>query len=292
MKAYGKRFCAECARERLARRYGYHDKPVRVYVKADEDKREKIAHFGIEVELDSRRSIENWDAICGRLSEKLNTNPLAPSAYFNRDGSLNDGGVETITLPMTANELLALDWQGFCDTARESGLTASSHCGIHVHCDRAFLTEKSNNKAVLLFAYINRLQDEFERVFGRRMSFECDGGYNQKLEKTADVIDCAVKIYNSRYWAVNVQNGCTIELRTFASTTDADTLLAFIDTAQALFKWAKKATPAKAATSNFGAFCQYLKRADTLDYICDKVGTTTAAQCRTGWAHSHNGQRG
>lgn len=281
---FGLLLCADCASKVIGKRYGYHDKPVSIVIDKAQAVRRKTPLLGLELELDSRH-VDDWQVIASKLSKAINANPCKPIAYFNRDGSLYDGGIETITLPMTASEMLAVDWARFFNTATAETIGASSACGIHVHCDREYYGDSATKNAVLLFAYVNRYAEHFEKLFGREMGD--NSGYAMKLHKGADLLDCSLRINNTRYWAVNVQNDCTIELRTFASTTDTERLHAIIDIAQALFRWAKRATPVSPCRDGFGKWCQYLKSASTLQAICERLDSATAEQCKKWYNHTH-----
>lgn len=288
--AFGSIVCPDCAKARVAVRLSYHTRPMRLPI--DNKHRDSVPTLGLEVELEPRSFDFSPDTIAGKLYDAITADVYKPVLYFNADGSLRANGIEAITKPMTAAQIERLDFKSFFATAVDEGLTASDNTGIHCHCDRAFFGQSGRDSmraACMLMHYLNKYDKAFDAVFGRKMDDEDHSGYNKKMKKSDDLFDVNSKISGSRYYAVNVQNSATIELRVFASTTDADRFFAIVDIAQALFRFAKKAKFATIDRAKFGEWCRYLRHKKTLDAVCAVLKDSDAKQCRSAFAKTHGG---
>lgn len=114
--------------------------------------------FGVEIEAEglsaneAQRLHEGAPLIGRRLAR------IQQSGYWGttRDGSLRNGGIELVSIPLTADAMeLALDVAGAALDARELGVSART--GIHVHVNCRHLTFESWRGMMATYALIEPL---------------------------------------------------------------------------------------------------------------------------------------
>lgn len=250
-------FCEPCFAELPSRNfhnYGYKPNPDFKFRHAEEtsctNKKvaplDSILTFGVELEID-----------CGDdhndVSDALAA--LGMPIYMKHDGSLGEEGVEIVTHPCSlAFHQYDMRWAEICRISRQHNYLShkAGTCGLHIHIGRRQMgndwseRDRTANNMVLL---VNRLWDEIVK-FSRRTEGQLDD-WAQRPD--IDVDGCltddelqreARRVANhGRYQAVNLCNDSTVELRFFRGTLKRDTLIASIQLASNLTRYAMTHTP-------------------------------------------------
>lgn len=200
--------------------------------------------------------------------------------YRENDGSLNDEGVEIITVPLVPEDAK--------DVAFWSPLTSylhgkavawdSSNCGLHVHFGREILGDDEDkiqyNLGKLLYLYHHHVKDTRFNigVFGRERCYsEHDGKTNignavsvlgkesLKQKEVAKRVGDAMKNKSSecRYFDINITNSKTIEFRKGRGTINPKRVVMLVEYCELLCKYAKKTAW---ASMTYEGFISYLKK--------------------------------
>ena len=203
-------------------------------------------YVGIELELDQehrcRRSGDDADGLAIDLMKHFRG-----SLYCEDDSSLRTG-CECVTMPHTVPAYHAFDWDFLLEKADERNLAANHTCGMHTHVSRTAFggnrpTQARNiaKLAMLIdehwdwFWTLSRREDVDDEHWCKPSTF--DGDWDDYIDDMTsaghDVND------DDRYYAVNVQNSNTVEIRLWAASTDKDTIVGTIDTVEALVNLVK-----------------------------------------------------
>ncbi len=172
--------------------------------------------FGCELEINYEDCEEAVDWVLDTLGED--------HVYLKEDGSL-DNGFEIVSHPHSFEESLKL-WGKM---SQKSPMTShkSGQCGFHVHVSRAALTPLQIQKMVV---FVNAPENAglVDKVAQRT-----GNGYCRK--KDAQIGHCAAS--DSRYEAINLLNGATIEFRIFKGNTRPERLMKNLEFVHALIHW-------------------------------------------------------
>ena len=260
-------FCDDCVASRIGQVHGYHFGKELNYALA----KDKIT-LGAEIEIDDCDEEGDRDgAVDGviRYARKHNY-PLIMS--HERDGSLNGAGFENVTAPLTLSEwksdAVIGQLNALFESAENNGYyldAADSHAGLHVHIGRKDLCggDKSKSDAVgLLMGWaVARLWDNGFRELSRRERLDYCHLYDCR-GRGAGLFDTSA-VYD-RYYAVNIENSKTIELRIFAGARNVDDVLIAVDVCYMLAKWATKKINAFEKRGSYSAKAK--KYDDCLEY--------------------------
>lgn len=207
----------------------------------------------LEVEFKSRDGKNRW-----------NDNAESNWFYCERDGSLNDNGVEIITVPMNPKDIKAREtWKTLIEYLSDKAKSWDSpRCGLHVHIGREILSsnpeQQSETIGKLLYLYHHFVNDTpmNTRIFGR------DRAYNGKDGKTREGDAVAIlgsgilklnevkntlkkglidKSSSDRYFDINLQNSNTIEFRKGRGSINASRIIMVIEYCEMMCKYAKSA---------------------------------------------------
>jgi len=231
-------YCGYCRSMATAAIWGHGTKPFPQFHGRGLD------HLGVELEIDQGRDRTE----CAQKIKKLNY-PL----YIESDGSLQNG-LEIISHPCTTNyHLKKFPWEKIFHIAGEYEFKSheAETCGLHVHISRALFgkdrEEQSENigKFLLLF---NRGANQREiKNFARRTDrqmrwckfFYIDGSNHAT---GTDILNYYWRNGNGsdRYYAVNLQNRNTVEVRIFRGTLNRKTFYASLQFCRELTEIAKK----------------------------------------------------
>lgn len=258
--------CTECQKRLVNRVAPYHSRWTRstgeVFFE-QEANRDDTLHMGAEIEVDASYNYDHEEATA--FSDIFNNNPFAPFVEYERDGSLN-GGCECITAPTTAYgyERRAEQFTAFYDKARNDfSARFKTSNGLHFHLDRDFFGDETNTtkSAIALQVMIYKYYNFFIGISGREAGCAY---YASKKDGCETFIDTAVRFNNTAHRdAVNTQNPYTIELRFFGGHIDTgEKFLACVDIANALAKWAKRATLASIDKATPLDIVRYIKNGD------------------------------
>jgi hypothetical protein len=207
----------------------------------------------LEVEFKSRDGKSRWN-------DKAKSNWF----YCERDGSLNDNGVEIITVPMNPKDIKArATWEPLIEYLSDKAKSWDSpRCGLHVHIGREILgsnpEQQSETIGKLLYLYHHFVNGTpmNTRIFGR------DRAYNEKDGKTREGDAVATlgsgvlklnevkntlkkglidKSSSDRYFDINLQNSNTIEFRKGRGSIKASRIIMVIEYCEMMCKYAKSA---------------------------------------------------
>ena len=240
----GDNYCNSCWNERrddlsrFVKNYSY--KPQPVFFGAGP------MFMGIELEENGGRGFEFFEETSERVE-----------IYFKNDCSIECGSgdaIEIVTHPMSMDYIVdKFDMAGLLETASNTGFTShdNGQCGLHVHVNRTFLgeTELTQDytiaKLLLLF---ERFFDDKLVPFSRRrfeqLNHWCKKphvDYNPQTDGSAELCEKIYhkKVYDDRYYAINLQNRHTIEFRLFRGSLKLQTVMASLQLVQVMTEYAK-----------------------------------------------------
>ncbi|MDE1867787.1 MAG: amidoligase family protein, partial [Thaumarchaeota archaeon] len=191
--------------------------------------------LGVELELENRTS-----------SNLLNTwKTLKDHAIIKRDSSVSNG-LEICTAPASIS-VHKEEFKDFIDMVKNSTLEARSTCGMHVHVDRANLTELQIGK-ILSFMYNKQNKKLINKIAGRKDNNYCSLEYEKSVtsgvyfDESSDR-DYRKKLHRSqsegRYTGVNLSPAHTIEFRIFASTISYEEFSKNLEFVQSMIDFTK-----------------------------------------------------
>ena len=198
--------------------------------------------YGVELEVDCGGET---DSTAADVMDILNDDKLF--VYCSHDGSLNNG-FEIITQPATL-----IYHKEFIDKYKRAfkhlvALGYRSHdtstAGIHVHFSRDFYKENEEDNIAKLLYLVEKFWDDIV-VFSRR-DYRTLERYAKKMDtssvlKALDFVDSWNKTddHDGHYYAVNISNPNTIELRFFRGTLNTLTFEAILEFTDSLVRTAK-----------------------------------------------------
>lgn len=223
---------------------------------------------GVELEIEAKNSAE-LESI-----RKYKSNWF----FMERDGSLNDYGVEIITIPLLPNDAKSTKfWTPLCNELHKKAVSwDSSNCGLHVHIGREILgrTDKVRSETIgkLLYLYHHFVKDTpfNTAIYGRSRAYhdiECKSGLVKavgilgkqvlKNRKFRNEIDKELKDKSNteRYFDVNILNANTIEFRRGKGSLNPTRICAIVEYSEHLCLYAKRA---KWEDISFDNFIKYL----------------------------------
>ena len=211
-------YCESCyniSNRGVINNYSYKPDPV-FYGNTDNNR-----FFGVELEVD--KGCDCHDT----AREIINNNK---EIYCKHDGSLRDG-FEIVSHPCTLDyHLNSLDWKKIMDTCLKNGFQShnAGTCGLHVHISRKAFGE-SEQEQELNIAKLIYLFEKFWlqiKAFSRRTEEQInDWARNYGLTTIDEAINES-KSVKGRYYAVNLTNTHTVEIRIFRGTLKYNTFAA------------------------------------------------------------------
>ena len=228
--------------------YSYKPRAEFQYRSGEAGKRSSILTFGVELEVD-----------CGDDHNDLTDDlvQLNQPIYMKHDGSLGSEGVEIVTHPCSLTyHQYELRWAEIARTCKSHGYKShdAGTCGLHIHIGREQMgssdEERSATAANLvllvdsiwsqLVKFSRRTEDQLSRWSERPyLDFVDEYDYTD-----SQLTDRALRTVNrGRYQAVNLTNYATVELRLFRGTLKRDTIIASIQLANNLTRYAMTHTP-------------------------------------------------
>lgn len=220
----------------------------------------------LEVEFKSRGGKAEW-------SDKAKSNWF----YCERDGSLNDNGVEIITVPMNPKDIKArTTWEPLIGYLSDKAKSWDSpRCGLHVHIGREILgsnpEQQSETIGKLLYLYHHFVNGTpmNTRIFGRDRAYnEKDGKTREgdavatlgsgvlKLKEIKDTLKKGMidKSSSDRYFDINLMNTNTIEFRKGRGSIKASRIIMVIEYCEMMCKYAKSAKWEEISKDSFVAY--------------------------------------
>ena len=246
--------CDCCVAKEIGKLHDYHyGKSGIAYAYA----KDKIT-LGVEIELDDPDDEGSSRDVIRDVIDYARDNKIPLLMTHEHDGSLSGNGFESVTAPLTIAEWNSATIRGqldaFFESAKDNGFNfySDDHAGLHVHIGRKDLCgmDKAKSDAVgLLMGWaVTRLWDSGFEALSRRECLEyCDtfGEGERGLYDTS--------AYGDRYYAVNIGNSKTIELRIFKGARCLDDVLVAVDVCYMLAKWATKKINAFGKRASYSA---------------------------------------
>jgi hypothetical protein len=188
-----------------------------------EESRDDAVYIGYELEIDSA-SWFNREEIASELESRF-------GSFWNyeNDGSLCNG-FEIISHPASLS--YHLKRMPECTSAfhflRNNGI--SSHdagtCGFHHHIDRRYFGEKEDSSIAKILYVFEKFRDEL-KLFSRRTNSQIDDWARSRKEhyngEPGWIKKSMKHSYSGRYFAVNLTNTNTIELRLWRGSINPET---------------------------------------------------------------------
>lgn len=207
----------------------------------------------LEVEFKSRDGKSRWN-------DKAKSNWF----YCERDGSLNDNGVEIITVPMNPKDIKSrATWEPLIEYLSDKALSWDSpRCGLHVHIGREILgnnpEQQSETIGKLLYLYHHFVNGTpmNTRIFGRDRAYNEKDGKTREGDAVATLGSGVLKLNevkntlkkglidrssSDRYFDINLQNSNTIEFRKGRGSIKASRIIMVIEYCEMMCKYAKSA---------------------------------------------------
>ena len=237
LDSYEDPYCSDCYQEESDLINDYMYKPIpRFFGVASEGD-----YYGVELEVDTPSGEyvdlpEAAESVLYWADEEV---------YNKYDGSLDDG-FEIVSHPMSFDyHMNEMDWDEILDGLRERGLRSHDvgTCGIHVHISRRGFgdtEEEQDENVAKLLAVVERSWNEFVK-FSRRTESQLArwaASYCNFLEVDPKRV-CEKELLSTakrtgRYFAVNLENTHTVELRLFRGTLNINTFKATLQFVKAL----------------------------------------------------------
>lgn len=199
--------------------------------------------------------------------------------YKERDGSLNDEGVEIITIPLLPKDAKSVEfWKPLTDALNERAISwDSGRCGLHIHIGREVLGSTEDERQLtigkLLLVYHEFIKDTYfnKKIYGR------ERGYNDHEGKTplsSAVKELGVRILQDnevankvqksvierssydRYFDINITPSRTIEFRKGRGSINPERIAIVVEYSEMLCKYAKQAVWQQLS---YESFIHYLK---------------------------------
>lgn len=202
------------------------------YTATSENATGTTRYFGWELETElSTTGIAEYTS---RLNDLMNDGQLGKMVKFERDGSLNNGGCEIISQPMTPKYMIENrdKFKGMMDLINSMGGTShdNGRCGLHFHVSRASLTEDAINE---IYFVVETFKKELI-AFSRRQAFNYCAfkDFSNGTSYGYKYIDKDYFIRNKstgHYCCLNNANTHTLEFRFMRGTTNIQTFMASME---------------------------------------------------------------
>ncbi len=252
----GEIMCPTCIKREYVTPYHRFAPPIQFFSLKNANAKK---YFGVELEVELGG--EN-DSTAGEIVRLMRRKDDSLFAYVSHDGSLNSG-LEIITQPATIGYHRSLEGE-YSNLFRKlvrDGYRGHNcqNAGIHVHVNRDYFGDTEDEQEIgiaHLLLIVEKFWDEI-KIFSRRDydkssrytrkvlsddydndhrwdSYDSIGNYLGRYNKTGD--------HNAHYYAVNVANPNTVELRMFRSTLNVNTFMCILEFVNSLVEAAKNKT--------------------------------------------------
>ena len=219
----------ECGPIKSYHTFKNHEQP-RFY---GNSKRNEALHVGFELEVDAGRERVQKDR--NTLAKGIK-DMFGDFFRFENDGSLSYRGWENISQPADLEYLLSCkeDFRIMFKYLMDNGMRShdAGSCGLHMHLDRKYFGSYEDAAVAKLLYLFEKFRDNMLR-FSRRSYDQCDEWAKfRKDERAGDGwIKYAINRskngwHDDRYYAVNLINRDTIEIRLWRGTLNIDTFFA------------------------------------------------------------------
>lgn len=199
--------------------------------------------------------------------------------YKERDGSLNECGVEIITIPLLPKDAKSVEfWQPLTDALNEKANSwDNGRCGLHIHIGREILGSTEDERQLtigkLLLVYHEFIKDTYfnRKIYGRERGYNDHDGKTTLSSATKELgvrilqdTEVAKKVQKSvierssydRYFDINITPSHTIEFRKGRGSINPHRIAMVVEYSEMLCKYAKQAVWQQLSYENF---IHYLK---------------------------------
>lgn len=233
---------------------GYHSHKNWSFYVVRSPKLEDDLPMGIEIEMHPRKRMLQADVCMNIYKAQQELNKDWHEIYFERDGSLAEGGIELVSNPMTL-KFAQIYWGKLLPKVREQCLgwkvkkvngAAANAYGIHITTLKnkwsplqlvrvvKFLGEKHNRSLLWGIAQRNYIYSSGYSLGSHIKPTLGDLGYNRSEQKYDKYI-----YSSSRYMPVNITSD-KVEFRFFASTLNQESFLKNYEFLDSLWHWTKE----------------------------------------------------
>lgn len=205
------------------------------------DDRSKNLYLGVELETVAPDD-EDWASTAHDIAE-IDTGSRK-FVETKRDGSLDYGGVEIVTMPASPLYHLTNDyWRDLLSYGEDMGVSTPKCCGLHVHVNLGYFNDPDNesDEQVTIDRFISRFTQKWETFSGREDFYWCHlhsdawmGVYPEDCPRRKRKI---TKDNLGKNHQTAVNHSCcnpTVEFRFFAGTMDLAQLRASLECAAGL----------------------------------------------------------
>lgn len=235
-------YCSECWNERNQFLHEYNFKPSPIFKTISN--KDKSYYFGIELEIDDDGDAEIYpenlaEHLYYEFSEDENL------FYCKHDGSLSNG-LEIVSQPCSFNfHLQQFPWKEIFKYCLDNGYTSHDPgtCGLHIHIDRKSFgkNEKIQELNILKLVYLFEKNFDFFKRFSRRRNLSyCENYRIKDLKDCTETVKYHDKKCNGRYYAINLENYNTVEIRLWRGTLKHNTFIATLQFTKLLIDFVKE----------------------------------------------------
>lgn len=194
--------------------------------------------------------------------------------YKERDSSLNDEGMEIITIPLLPEDAKSVEfWRPLTDELHDKTTSwDSGRCGLHVHIGREILgvTEDERQLTIgkLLLVYHEFIKDTYlnRKIYGRERGYHDNDGKTSLSSAVKELgvrilqdTEVAKKVQQSvvdrsscdRYFDINITPRNTIEFRKGRGSINPERIAMVVEYSEMLCKYAKQAVWQQLSYENF-----------------------------------------
>ena len=216
-----------------------------------DEPRNNTLHMGFELEVDIKSGLP-VSADRNEMASHIQTIFTDDFFRFEDDVSLSNRGWENISQPATLKYLLEHrnEFHDMFFYLISHGMRShdSERCGLHIHLDREFFGNEEDAAIAKMLYIFEKFQSNMMR-FSRRTwhqiiewsKFRTFGlGTRGKTWITDAIKESKSLRHSSRYYAVNLTNSDTIEIRLWRGTLSLDTFFATLKFTERLAELCKK----------------------------------------------------
>lgn len=279
-------YCPDCAVCNVIHSYGYKPRPIFGTTDGNDGFNSYNGTdltFGVELECDKGRDPRKAAKAVCELTDRL---------YCKHDGSLSNG-YEIVTHPGTlAWHMNSFPWAAVCKVSLDHGFKShdAQTCGLHIHIGNAQFGstwEKRRDVMAKLAALVDVLWPEVEQ-FSRRGRGGCErwasrNNVVRSIRPGMDDARACRAMYDAadrsgRYVAVNTQNDSTVELRFNRGSLKPVTILASLQLASNLAKFAMTHTVNECLDAKWDDVVHSYEYEELTTYVNDRFADFTPCE--------------
>lgn len=255
-------YCENCTPNFLIRSYEYKPDDFN-FLGSFEGSGELF--MGVELEVDDIDGHRSRTSLTKILYEECNSENRF---YFKNDGSL-DNGFEIVTHPMTLEyHMKKTGWKNILNIVSSEGFQShdAGTCGLHVHLSKSALGKDSDEideTTMKILFFVERFWNYLVK-FSRRTSSKLNEwakpyGLQGSPKRLLDHAKGC-----ERYYAVNLTNKHTVEIRIFRGTLSPTTFMATLQFCHEMVRYCKSKDITELLDSTWTDFIDFIYHYDEL----------------------------